>query len=148
MSFNLSVIVSVDLQELLFPREMLIKIGGLDRNGDVLRFCLAVIAVKLLVYKALLNFFTLFQVRWDETSSVRRPERVSPWEIEPAMASLPLNPHPVPRNKRPRSTLVPSSSDSSVLTREGISLIHMLTTMSSRHLCSNLPFSWDIFRTM
>ncbi|CAA6660041.1 unnamed protein product [Spirodela intermedia] len=59
------------------------------------------------------------KVRWDETSSVRRPERVSPWEIEPAMASLPLNPHPVSRNKRPRSTVVPSSSDSSVLTREG-----------------------------
>ncbi|XP_078433836.1 auxin response factor 2-like [Wolffia australiana] len=58
------------------------------------------------------------KVKWDENSSVRRPERVSPWEIEPASASLPLAPHPVPRNKRHRPTALTSSSDSSVHTRE------------------------------
>uniref|UniRef100_A0A1D1YIJ5 Auxin response factor n=1 Tax=Anthurium amnicola TaxID=1678845 RepID=A0A1D1YIJ5_9ARAE len=64
------------------------------------------------------------KVRWDENSSLPRPERVSPWEIEPAMTPPPLNPLPVPRNKRPRSILMPSSPDSSsVLNREGQSKI-------------------------
>lgn len=58
------------------------------------------------------------KVRWDENSSVPRPERVSPWKIEPALAPPALNPLPVPRSKRPRSNIVPSSPDSSVLTRE------------------------------
>ncbi|KAJ6816326.1 auxin response factor 2-like [Iris pallida] len=57
------------------------------------------------------------KVRWDETSSVPRPERVSPWKIEPASAP-PLNPLPVSRPKRPRSNMIPSSPDSSVLTKE------------------------------
>ncbi|KAJ6809966.1 auxin response factor 2-like [Iris pallida] len=57
------------------------------------------------------------KVRWDETSSVPRPERVSPWKIEPASAP-PLNPLPVSRPKRPRSNVIPSSPDSSVLTKE------------------------------
>lgn len=61
----------------------------------------------------------VFQVRWDETSNVRRPERVSQWKIEPALAPPALNPLPMPRPKRPRSNVVPSSPDSSVLTREG-----------------------------
>nr|AAP06759.1 auxin response factor-like protein [Mangifera indica] len=59
------------------------------------------------------------KVRWDETSTVPRPERVSPWKIEPALAPLALNPLPLSRPKRPRSNMVPSSPDSSVLTREG-----------------------------
>ncbi|XWS47752.1 hypothetical protein CRYUN_Cryun13aG0011600 [Craigia yunnanensis] len=59
------------------------------------------------------------KVRWDETSTIPRPERVSPWKIEPALAPPALNPLPMPRPKRPRSNVVPSSPDSSVLTREG-----------------------------
>uniref|UniRef100_A0A5B6YQR1 Auxin response factor n=1 Tax=Davidia involucrata TaxID=16924 RepID=A0A5B6YQR1_DAVIN len=62
------------------------------------------------------------KVRWDETSTVPRPERVSPWKIEPALTPVP-NPLPVPRPKRPRSNLVSSSPDSSVLTREGSSKV-------------------------
>ncbi|CAN6472455.1 unnamed protein product [Victoria cruziana] len=58
------------------------------------------------------------KVRWDETSSVPRPERVSPWQIEPALAPVALNPLPS-RPKRPRPNVVPSSPDSSALTREG-----------------------------
>ncbi|XP_008776920.2 auxin response factor 2A-like [Phoenix dactylifera] len=58
------------------------------------------------------------KVRWDETSFVPRPERVSPWNIEPALAP-PLNPLPTPRTKRPRPNAMPSSPDSSVLTKEG-----------------------------
>nr|GMD78519.1 auxin response factor 2-like [Ipomoea batatas] len=61
------------------------------------------------------------KVRWDETSSVPRPDRVSPWNIEPALTPPALNPLPVPRPKRPRSNNLPSSPDSSVLTREGSS---------------------------
>uniref|UniRef100_A0A0A9CNA6 ARF2 n=1 Tax=Arundo donax TaxID=35708 RepID=A0A0A9CNA6_ARUDO len=34
-------------------------------------------------------------VRWDE-ASFTRPERVSPWQIEPAVSPPPINPHPVP----------------------------------------------------
>ncbi|PIA26096.1 hypothetical protein AQUCO_10000036v1 [Aquilegia coerulea] len=60
------------------------------------------------------------KVRWDETSSVPRPERVSPWKIEPAMAPA-LNTLPISRPKRPRA--VAASPDSSVLTKEGSSKI-------------------------
>ncbi|KAJ6851358.1 auxin response factor 2-like [Iris pallida] len=60
------------------------------------------------------------KVRWDENSSIPRPERVSPWKIEPALAP-PVNPLPMPRPKRPRTNVIPSSPDSSVLTREGSS---------------------------
>ncbi|GER30221.1 auxin response factor [Striga asiatica] len=59
------------------------------------------------------------KVRWDETSTTPRPERVSPWKIEPAISPPALNPLPVSRPKRPRSNVLPSSTDSSVLTREG-----------------------------
>ncbi|KAI3463537.1 hypothetical protein Pfo_020200 [Paulownia fortunei] len=59
------------------------------------------------------------KVRWDETSTIPRPERVSPWKIEHALSPPVLNPLPLPRPKRPRSSALPSSSDSSVLTREG-----------------------------
>lgn len=59
------------------------------------------------------------RVRWDETSSIPRPDRVSPWKIEPALSPPALNSLPMPRPKRPRSNIVPSSPDSSVLTREG-----------------------------
>ncbi|XP_038686461.1 auxin response factor 2-like isoform X2 [Tripterygium wilfordii] len=63
------------------------------------------------------------KVRWDETSTIPRPERVSPWKIEPALAPPALNPVPMPRPKRPRLNMVPSSTDSSVLTREGSSKV-------------------------
>ncbi|KAF5743655.1 auxin response factor 2 [Tripterygium wilfordii] len=61
------------------------------------------------------------KVRWDETSNIPRPERVSPWKIEPALAPSALNPLPLPRQKRSRLNMVPSSPDSSVLTKEGSS---------------------------
>ncbi|KAJ0113678.1 hypothetical protein Patl1_01308 [Pistacia atlantica] len=65
------------------------------------------------------------KVRWDETSTIPRPERVSPWKIEPALAPPALNPLPMPRPKRPRSNMVPSSPDSSILTREGSSKVNV-----------------------
>ncbi|KAL5564840.1 hypothetical protein UlMin_028004 [Ulmus minor] len=63
------------------------------------------------------------KVRWDETSTIPRPERVSPWKIEPALAPPALNPLPAPRPKRPRANIVPLSPDSSVLTREASSKV-------------------------
>ena len=63
-----------------------------------------------------------FKVRWDENSTIPRPERVSPWKIEPALTPPTVNPLPVPRLKRPRTRLVPCSPDSSVLAREGMTL--------------------------
>ncbi|KAJ7945633.1 Auxin response factor [Quillaja saponaria] len=63
------------------------------------------------------------KVRWDETSTIPRPERVSPWKVEPALAPPALNPLPMSRPKRPRLNVVPSSPDSSVLTREGSSKV-------------------------
>ncbi|XP_049365531.1 auxin response factor 2B [Solanum verrucosum] len=63
------------------------------------------------------------KVRWDETSAIPRPDRVSPWKVEPALSAPALNPLPIPRQKRPRSNVLPSSPDSSVLTREGSSKV-------------------------
>ncbi|WOL01764.1 auxin response factor 23-like isoform X1 [Canna indica] len=57
------------------------------------------------------------KVRWDETSSIPRPERVSPWKIEPALSPPPLNPLQMPRPKKPRTTSFPYS-ESSVLKKE------------------------------
>ncbi|XP_010458034.1 PREDICTED: auxin response factor 2 isoform X1 [Camelina sativa] len=65
------------------------------------------------------------KVRWDETSSIPRPDRVSPWKIEPALAPPALSPVPMPRPKRPRSNIAPSSPDSSMLTREGTAKANM-----------------------
>nr|AVD68947.1 auxin response factor 9 [Prunus sibirica] len=44
------------------------------------------------------------KVHWDESASVPRPDRVSPWEIEPVVASIPASvPQPsAVKNKRPR----------------------------------------------
>ncbi|GJU16201.1 auxin response factor 2B [Tanacetum coccineum] len=61
------------------------------------------------------------RVRWDEQSGIPRPERVSPWKIEPALIPPAVNPLPVQKQKRPRTSMLPSSPDSSVLIREGSS---------------------------
>jgi hypothetical protein len=64
----------------------------------------------------------VIQVRWDEASSIPRPERVSPWQIEPAVSPPPVNPLPVHRPKRPRSNAVASLAESSAPTKEGLAL--------------------------
>ncbi|XP_060205381.1 auxin response factor 2A [Lycium barbarum] len=63
------------------------------------------------------------KVRWDENSTIPRPDRVSPWKIEPALSPPALNAPPIARPKRPRSSILPSSPDSSVLGREGSSRV-------------------------
>lgn len=50
------------------------------------------------------------KVQWDEHATVPRPERVSPWEIEPFVASVPLNlAQPVVKSKRPKTVEIASS---------------------------------------
>ncbi|XP_073007222.1 auxin response factor 23-like [Typha latifolia] len=58
-------------------------------------------------------------VRWDETSSVPRPERVSPWKIESAVTPPPVNPLPVSRPKRHRSNVIPSTDSSLIANGAG-----------------------------
>uniref|UniRef100_I1NUU1 Auxin response factor n=1 Tax=Oryza glaberrima TaxID=4538 RepID=I1NUU1_ORYGL len=57
------------------------------------------------------------KVRWDEPSTIPRPDRVSPWKIEPA-SSPPVNPLPLSRVKRPRPNAPPASPESPILTKE------------------------------
>ncbi|KAJ6825749.1 auxin response factor 2-like isoform X1 [Iris pallida] len=81
------------------------------------------------------------KVRWDETSSIPRPERVSPWKVEPAL-SPPKNPLAMPRPKRPRPNVITASPDTSVLTREGASKVS--ADSSQAHGMSNVLSSQDI----
>jgi len=47
------------------------------------------------------------KVQWDEPSSILRPDRISPWEVEPLDAANPQSPQPPPRPKRPRPPASP-----------------------------------------
>jgi auxin response factor len=49
------------------------------------------------------------KVQWDEPATITRPERVSPWEIDPFVASAPMNlsPPPAVKSKRPRPIDLP-----------------------------------------
>lgn len=51
------------------------------------------------------------KVQWDEPSSILRPDRVSPWELEPLVASNSSNLQPPQRNKRARPVLPNSVPD-------------------------------------
>ncbi|GLT86765.1 hypothetical protein SLE2022_048840 [Rubroshorea leprosula] len=60
------------------------------------------------------------KVRWDEASSHHCPERVSPWEIEPALAPA-LDPCPPSHLKRCHTNISASSNNSTLLMRKGSS---------------------------
>lgn len=92
------------------------------------------------------------KVQWDEPSSVPRPERVSPWELEPLVATTPSISQPVPRNKRARPLVSPSiphdlpafglskSADKSSLSYSGIQRGRdVLPSPNSTPLFSPLP---------
>ncbi|KAG4379510.1 hypothetical protein GLYMA_16G000300v4 [Glycine max] len=49
------------------------------------------------------------KVQWDEPSSILRPDRVSPWELEPLVSNPPTNSQPSQRNKRSRPPILPST---------------------------------------
>ncbi|XVE89343.1 hypothetical protein DITRI_Ditri19aG0194300 [Diplodiscus trichospermus] len=57
------------------------------------------------------------KVQWDEPTPILRPDRVSPWELEPLVATnTSSNSQPAQRNKRVRPPILPSpSSDLSAL---------------------------------
>lgn len=80
---------------------------------------------RLVLWNKFVMYFCVIQVRWDEASSIPRPERVSPWQIEPAVSPPPINPLPVHRPKRPRSNAVASLPDSSAPTKEGLALLYV-----------------------
>ncbi|KAK9758082.1 hypothetical protein RND81_01G205500 [Saponaria officinalis] len=53
------------------------------------------------------------KVQWDEAAALRRPERVSPWEIEPCSSSIPVNSTPLPalaKAKRSRPSEIACNS--------------------------------------
>ncbi|XP_061376029.1 auxin response factor 1 [Gastrolobium bilobum] len=55
------------------------------------------------------------KVQWDEPSSILRPDRVSPWELEPLVSTPTANSQPTQRNKRSRPPILPSTmADSSL----------------------------------
>ncbi|KAK4784548.1 hypothetical protein SAY86_018916 [Trapa natans] len=54
------------------------------------------------------------KVQWDEHSSIPRPDRVSPWELEPLVTVSPANTQPAQGNKRARPLLLPSAPDLSI----------------------------------
>ncbi|KAI8012540.1 Auxin response factor 2B [Camellia lanceoleosa] len=80
------------------------------------------------------------KVRWDENSTIPSPERVSPRKIEPALTTAALNPLPMPRLKRPRSSMVPFSLDSSVLTRED--MVALLSSLLSGQKLEQHQGNW------
>ncbi|KAK8500396.1 hypothetical protein V6N12_013920 [Hibiscus sabdariffa] len=50
------------------------------------------------------------KIQWDEPATIQRPERVSPWEIEPYVTSAPVNlVQPAVKIKRPRPVDIPVS---------------------------------------
>ncbi|KAL5096239.1 hypothetical protein RYX36_000566 [Vicia faba] len=55
------------------------------------------------------------KVQWDEPSSILRPDRVSPWELEPLVSTPPANSQPAQRNKRSRPPVLPSTLPDSSL---------------------------------
>lgn len=84
----------------------------------------------------LVKCFDLYvQVQWDEPSSIPKPDRVSPWELEPLLTTTPTS-QLVVRNKRPR---LPASS---VLTTDAtptfgnIVLPHLFYLLYLRYLLS------------
>ncbi|XP_059442488.1 auxin response factor 9 [Corylus avellana] len=74
------------------------------------------------------------KVQWDDPASITRPDRVSPWEIEPFVASIPasLAQPAVAKNKRPRTPIeVPSHDNTtytgSTLWNSGLTQSHEMT---------------------
>ncbi|XP_057996936.1 auxin response factor 18 isoform X2 [Hevea brasiliensis] len=60
------------------------------------------------------------KVQWDEPATIQRPERVSPWDIEPFAAFASVNlPPTVVKSKRPRPVDTPVSAQSHELSQLG-----------------------------
>ncbi|KAK7849198.1 auxin response factor 9 [Quercus suber] len=93
------------------------------------------------------------KIHWDEPATIPRPERVSPWEVEPFASSASLNlTQPVVKSKRPRPVDIPSSeittnSAASAFWFHGSTHSHELTQLGSaaevqsRETCGVWPSS-------
>ncbi|KAL9257044.1 Auxin response factor 1-like protein [Drosera capensis] len=55
------------------------------------------------------------KVQWDEPSSILRPDRVSPWELEPLVPTIPPTSQSAQRRKRPMPSSTPPAPGMSVL---------------------------------
>ncbi|KAL9253369.1 Auxin response factor 7-like protein [Drosera capensis] len=55
------------------------------------------------------------KVQWDEPSSILRPDRVSPWELEPLVPTIPPTSQSAQRCKRPTPSSTPPAPGISVL---------------------------------
>ncbi|KAG4192101.1 hypothetical protein ERO13_A07G136900v2 [Gossypium hirsutum] len=77
------------------------------------------------------------KIQWDEPATIQRPERVSPWEIEPFAPSASVNlVQPSVKNKRPRPVDIPVSeittnSAGSTFWGRGSTQSHELTQVGS-----------------
>ncbi|KAK7843155.1 auxin response factor 9-like [Quercus suber] len=76
------------------------------------------------------------KVHWDEPASIPRPDRVSPWEIEPFVASIPasLTQPAMAKNKRPRTPIELPTHDNttstpSTLWNSGLTQAHEMTQL-------------------
>ncbi|XP_056696310.1 auxin response factor 1 isoform X2 [Spinacia oleracea] len=85
------------------------------------------------------------KVQWDEPSSIVRPERVSPWDLEPLVATNSSNSQPTQRNKRPRPAMMPCSATATDLSGLGI---WKSTSESPVAACSEIERARDQFSSV
>ncbi|KAJ1402613.1 PB1 domain [Sesbania bispinosa] len=79
------------------------RFEGDDSAETDKRFSATIIGVEDMSPHWVNSTWRSLKVQWDETASFPRPDRVSPWEIEPLLASNPTSSvPPVVNNKRPR----------------------------------------------
>ncbi|XP_058095878.1 auxin response factor 9-like isoform X2 [Magnolia sinica] len=81
------------------------------------------------------------KVQWDEAAAVPRPDKVSPWEIEPFVASTLLNPtqQAVMKNKRPRPSVeLPVTEPSSGFWYPGITQSHDVSALRQKEIKGNV----------
>ncbi|XP_027349955.1 auxin response factor 9-like isoform X2 [Abrus precatorius] len=80
------------------------RFEGDDSPETDKRFCGTIVGVEDISPHWENSTWRSLKVQWDEAASIPRPDRVSPWEIEPLIASVPtsLSQHSVVKNKRPR----------------------------------------------
>ncbi|KAH7862066.1 hypothetical protein Vadar_034324 [Vaccinium darrowii] len=79
------------------------------------------------------------KVQWDEPATVTRPERVSPWEIDPFVASAPMNlsPPPAVKSKRPRPVDLPVAENTTSLAASAFWYPRSAPSVEFSHVGSN-----------
>ncbi|KAG5566023.1 hypothetical protein RHGRI_001822 [Rhododendron griersonianum] len=80
------------------------------------------------------------KVQWDEPATIPRPERVSPWEIEPFVASAPVNlsPPPAVKSKRPRPIDLPVAENTTSSGASAFWYPRPATSVEFSHLGSSM----------